>query len=47
MKGRPVIADRRVALLGGVVLVVVGAWLLSDAYEHRGRTRPLAMRLLP
>lgn len=47
MKGRPVIADRRVALLGGLALVAVGAWLLSDAYEHRGRPRPLAMRLLP
>ncbi len=44
---RPVIPDRRTALLAGAGLVVLGAWLLYDAYEARGRTRPFALRLLP
>jgi hypothetical protein len=43
----PVIRDRRTAQLAGVLFVSVGAYLLYDAYEARGRTRPFAMRLLP
>lgn len=44
---RPHVPDRRTALLAGVALVSLGAWLLYDAYEARGRTRPFVMRLLP
>lgn len=44
---KPVIADRRTAQLAGVAFVFVGAWLLYDAYENRGRSRPFVMKLLP
>lgn len=44
---RPLIGDRNVALTVGVALVIAGAFLLTDAYERRGRTRPFAMRFLP
>lgn len=44
---RPVIPDRRTAQLTGIVFVSLGAWLLYDAYEARGRSRPFALRLLP
>lgn len=43
----PVIKDRRAALLFGVLGVAGGSWLLWQAYEARGRTRPLAIRVLP
>lgn len=44
---RPVVADRRWALLLGVLGVTIGSWLLWQAYEARGRTRPVAIRILP
>lgn len=44
---KPVVPDRRAALLGGITLITLGAWLLYDAYEARGRSRPFAMRFLP
>lgn len=44
---RPMIGDRHVALAAGVALVVAGAFLITDAYERRGRTRPFLMRFLP
>jgi len=47
MSRRPVIADRRTALLAGALCVTVGSWLLYDAYEHRGLSRPFALRWLP
>ncbi len=47
MTGRPVVPDRRTALLAGVGFLVLGSYLLYDAYEHRGRTRPFALRWLP
>lgn len=43
----PVVPDRRTALLGGVGCILVGAWLLYDAFEARGRNRPFVMRFLP
>ena len=43
----PVIRDRRTALLAGAAFVTIGAWLLFDAYEARGRSRPFVLRLLP
>lgn len=47
MSTRPIVGDARVAVVVGVALVLAGAWFLSDAYERRGRTRPLVMRALP
>jgi len=44
---KPLIADRRTAQIAGVLMVSAGAWLLYDAYERRGRTRPFALKLLP
>lgn len=41
---RPLVANRAVALYGGLVLFVAGAVLLHDAYEGRGRQTPLVMR---
>jgi hypothetical protein len=43
----PVIPDRRTAQLAGVGFICLGAFLLYDAYEARGRSRPFAMRFLP
>lgn len=46
-KRAPVIPDRRTAQLAGVVCITAGAFLLYDAYEARGRSRPFWTRLLP
>lgn len=43
----PTVPDRRTALLAGVGCVVLGAWLIYDAYDARGRQRPFWLRLLP
>jgi len=43
----PVIPDRRSAQVLGVTFVAVGAYLLYDAYEARGQSRPFILRLLP
>ena len=45
--GRPLVKNRTVALVGGILLVVAGMWLLYDAYEARGIDKPFAMRFLP
>lgn len=47
MSRRPVVPDRRAAQLAGVLCVSLGAFLLYDAYEARGQSRPFVMRLLP
>jgi hypothetical protein len=44
---RPVVADRRTAQLAGVGFFCLGAFLLYDAYEGRGRSRPFWTRMLP
>ena len=44
---RPMIRDRKVALLVGYGGVLIGALALWDAYENRGRIRPFAAKLLP
>lgn len=44
---RPMIHDRRTAVLGGVLLISAGSWLLWQGYEARGRQRPFVMKLLP
>lgn len=43
----PRVRDHRVAQAAGVACVVIGAWLLYDAYDRRGRRRPFALKLLP
>lgn len=43
----PLVRDHRTAQLAGVVLVSLGAYLLYDAYEARGRQRPFWTRLVP
>jgi hypothetical protein len=47
MSRGPVVPDRRTAQMAGVGFVFLGAWLLYDAYEARGRQRPFWTRLLP
>lgn len=47
MSRRPVVPDRRTAMLAGFGFVTLGAWLLYDAYEARGRQRPFLTRFLP
>jgi hypothetical protein len=44
---RPVVRDRRVAQVGGIAMVVIGARLIYDAYEARGRHRPFWLRFMP
>lgn len=45
---RPRIRDRRVALAGGYAALVLGVWLLRDAYDRRGRRKPyLVDKLTP
>lgn len=41
------VRNRRVAVWGGIAAIVAGALLLHDAYEHRGRSRPFGLKLLP
>jgi len=47
MSKRPVIRDRNTALWGGMACLILGSWLLYDAYEARGVSRPFAARFLP
>lgn len=39
--------DRSTALVVGVALLCAGSYLVWDAYEGRGISRPFAMRFLP
>jgi hypothetical protein len=41
---KPLIRDQRTCLVLGLVLFVLGAKLLHDAYEGRGRSAPLLLR---
>ncbi|MCL1872167.1 MAG: hypothetical protein FWF90_17395 [Promicromonosporaceae bacterium] len=47
MSGRLVIEDQRVAMIGGALAITLGAFLLRQAFETRGKARPLWARLLP
>ena len=47
MSRGPIVPDRRTAQLAGVAFLSLGAFLLYDAYEARGRQRPFWTRLLP
>lgn len=44
---RPWIRDRSTALLLGYGMVIVGFFVLRDAYEHRNKPRPLWSSFLP
>lgn len=39
--------DRNVELAAGIALFLGSAWLIYDAYEGRGRSRPFWARFLP
>lgn len=41
------VADHRSAVMIGVGLYLAGTLFLWDAYEHRGKGRPFALRWLP
>jgi hypothetical protein len=43
----PVIRDRRIALWLGYGGILLGAACLWDAYENRGRRRPMLTKFLP
>lgn len=43
----PRIPNRNVALFGGAACMILGAWMLHDAYEKRGRRRPFVASFLP
>lgn len=44
---RPVVRDARTAKMLGVTCIIAGSWLLYDAYEARGKSKPFAMKWLP
>lgn len=47
MSGRkPIVADRRLALYGGILAYLIGSVLIWDAYERRGKDRPFMFRFL-
>lgn len=39
--------NRQQKAAAGAVCIVLGAWLLHEAYEGSGRPRPFALRFLP
>lgn len=47
MARKPWVKDHSTAAVGGCVLITLGALLLWDAYEGRGRKRPFAAKFLP
>ena len=44
---RPLVRDRQTALMLGATAYVVGAVLLWDAFEGRGKGKPFWTKLLP
>lgn len=44
---KPLIRSREHALWGGILCLSVGSFLLYQAYEARGRSRPFALKFLP
>lgn len=42
---RPLVADRQLALYGGLACFALSALLLRDAWEARGIKRPWPMKL--
>lgn len=47
MTRQVLIRDRRVAIWAGTLFILAGAYLLHEAYEARGQSRPFALRFLP
>jgi hypothetical protein len=45
MGRKPVIADQRTCMYAGLALTAAGAWLLYEAHEKRGKSRPFWLRL--
>lgn len=45
--GQVKVRDPNLAKWGGYAAVALGSWLLWQAYEARGRTRPWAAKFLP
>jgi hypothetical protein len=43
----PLVKDAGTAKLLGIVCVLAGSYLLYDAYEARGRSKPWAAKFLP
>jgi hypothetical protein len=43
---KPLLANRDAALYLGIGAWLLGSVLLWDAWEHRGRSRPFAFKLL-
>lgn len=39
--------NRQQKAAAGVALVILGAWMLHEAYEGAGRPRPFALKFLP
>ena len=47
MSKRPAaLQDRSVELGLGIALFIAGAWLIRDAYEGRGKSRPFVAHLV-
>lgn len=46
-RSTPFIRDRQTAVMLGVGLYLAGTFVLWDAFEHRGASRPFVMRWLP
>ena len=43
---RPLVHNRDLAVYGGALLWLAGTVLLWDAYNNRGRSKPLALRIV-
>ena len=43
----PRIANRRHEIVVGAACLILGTWLIYDAYDARGVKRPYALHLLP
>lgn len=43
----PRIANRNLEISVGIGLFIAASWLIYDAYEGRGRTRPFIAKFLP
>lgn len=46
-RAKPYVRSQSTAMWLGVGATVIGAVLLWDAHEHRGRKRPFVLRWIP
>ncbi|MBN9376082.1 MAG: hypothetical protein J0I40_11995 [Cellulomonas sp.] len=44
---RLVVPDQRAALVGGLLSLALAIWLLDQAYDARGKSKPWFVRLAP